>query len=267
MEDKAENTVEAGKENILIVEDNPEILNYLSDELGKTYNVWEAKHGGEALEVIKEQEIDLILTDVMMPVMDGLQLCRQIKQNVRTCHIPVMILSAKADLNEQLEGLQTGADDYIPKPFMLAMVKTKIKNRFRTRYRALQYYSKSLEVEPEKMLLNAMDEELLKKAKEIVEQHLDDVEFSTEVFAREMCMSRSGLHIKMKALTGESSYDFIRKIRFNKACKLLLEGRYTVAEISCMVGFSVPSYFSTSFKKYFGYLPTEYVQKKKSQQN
>lgn len=267
VEDKAENTVEAGKENILIVEDNPEILNYLSDELGKTYNVWEAKHGGEALEVIKEQEIDLILTDVMMPVMDGLQLCRQIKQNVRTCHIPVMILSAKADLNEQLEGLQTGADDYIPKPFMLAMVKTKIKNRFRTRYRALQYYSKSLEVEPEKMLLNAMDEELLKKAKEIVEQHLDDVEFSTEVFAREMCMSRSGLHIKMKALTGESSYDFIRKIRFNKACKLLLEGRYTVAEISCMVGFSVPSYFSTSFKKYFGYLPTEYVQKKKSQQN
>lgn len=256
-----------GKENILIVEDNPEILHYLSDELGKTYNVWEAKHGGEALEVVKEQEIDLILTDVMMPVMDGLQLCRQIKQNVRTCHIPVMMLSAKADLNEQLEGLQTGADDYIPKPFMLAMVKTKIKNRFRTRYRALQYYSKSLEVEPEKMSLNAMDEELLKKAKEIVEQHLDDVEFSTEVFAREMCMSRSGLHIKMKALTGESSYDFIRKIRFNKACKLLLEGRYTVAEISCMVGFSVPSYFSTSFKKYFGYLPTEYVQKKRSLQN
>lgn len=258
---------EKRRENILIVEDNPEILRYLSGELGKTYKVWEAGHGGEALEVVAEQEIDLILTDVMMPVMDGLQLCRQIKQNVRTCHIPVFILSAKIDLDEQLEGLQIGADDYIPKPFVLEMVKTKIRNRFRTRYRALQYYSKSLEVEPEKMSLNAMDEALLKKAKEVVEQHLDDAEFSTETFAREMCMSRSGLHLKMKALTGESSYDFIRKIRFNKAAKLLQEGGYTIAEISCMVGFSVPSYFSTSFKKYFGCLPTEYVQKKRNQQN
>lgn len=258
---------EKRRENILIVEDNPEILRYLSGELGKTYKVWEAGHGGEALEVVAEQEIDLILTDVMMPVMDGLQLCRQIKQNVRTCHIPVFILSAKIDLDEQLEGLQIGADDYIPKPFVLEMVKTKIRNRFRTRYRALQHYSKSLEVEPEKMSLNAMDEALLKKAKEVVEQHLDDAEFSTEAFAREMCMSRSGLHLKMKALTGESSYDFIRKIRFNKAAKLLQEGGYTIAEISCMVGFSVPSYFSTSFKKYFGCLPTEYVQKKRNQQN
>ena len=269
IEENDENALEAEKqkENVLIVEDNPEILRYLSDELGETYKVWEAKQGEEALEIVKEQEIDLILTDVMMPVMDGLQLCKRIKQNVRTCHIPVFILSAKVDLDEQLEGLQIGADDYIPKPFVMAMVKTKIRNNFRTRYRALQYYSKSLEVEPEKLSLNAMDEALLKKAKEVVEQHLDDAEFSTETFAREMCMSRSGLHLKMKALTGESSYDFIRKIRFNKAAKLLQEGGYTVAEISCMVGFSVPSYFSTSFKKYFGCLPTEYVQKKKNQQN
>lgn len=254
------------KKNILIVEDNPEILGYLTDELGETYNVWEARHGKEAFEVVKEQEIDLILTDIMMPVMDGLQLCSQIKQNVRTCHIPVFILSAKVDLEEQLEGLQIGADDYISKPFVMAVLKTKIRNMFRTRYRSLQHYSKSLEVEPEKMSLNSIDEALLKKAKEVVEQHMDDVEFSTEVFAREMCMSRSNLHLKIKALTGESSYDFIRKIRFNRACKLLLEGGHTVAEISCMVGFNVPSYFSTSFKKYFGCLPTEYAQKKRNQQ-
>lgn len=268
MEDTTEKAEDTGKEkkNILIAEDNPEILRYLTDELGEIYNVWEAKHGGEALEIVKEQEIDLILTDIMMPVMDGLQLCSQIKQNVRTCHIPVIILSAKADLDEQLEGLQIGADDYIPKPFVMAVVKTKIRNMFRTRYRAIQYYSKSLEVEPEKMSLNSMDEALLKKAKEIVEQHIDDVEFSTEVFAREMCMSRSNLHLKIKALTGESSYDFIRKIRFNRACKLLQEGGYTVAEISNMVGFNVPSYFSTCFKKYFGCLPTEYVKKKRAQQ-
>lgn len=112
---------------------------------------------------MKEQEADLILTDVMMPVMDGLQLCKQIKQNLRTCHIPIIILSAKADLKEQLEGLQVGADDYIPKPFSMAVIATKIRNLFRTRYRAIEHYSNSLEVEPEKVALNPMDEELLKK--------------------------------------------------------------------------------------------------------
>lgn len=250
------------KKNILIVEDNPDILRYLSEELGGSFTVWEAKHGEEALEVLKDQEIDLILTDVMMPVMDGLQLCKQVKQNVRTCHIPVIILSAKADLKEQLEGLQAGADDYIPKPFSLAVVTTKIRNIFRMRYRAIQHYSKSLEIEPEKMALNPMDEELLNRAKEIVERHLDDIEFSTEVFAREMYMSRSGLHLKMKALTDESTYDFIRKIRFNEACKLLKEGRYSVSEISSRIGFNTSSYFSTSFKRYFGCLPTEYAKRK-----
>lgn len=255
------------KENILIVEDNADILQYLSSELSKSFNVSEAGNGEEALHILKEQEVDLILTDVMMPVMDGLQLCKQIKQNLRTCHIPVIILSAKADLKEQLEGLQVGADDYIPKPFSLALVATKIKNMFRTRHRAIQHYSNSLEIEPEKIALNPLDEEMLKKAVKIVEKHLDNVEFSTEEFAREMFMSRSNLHIKMKALTGESTNEFIRKIRFNKACKLLREERYTVAEISTMVGFNTPSYFATSFKKYFGCLPSEYAKNKGSQQD
>lgn len=246
------------KEIILIVEDNPDIRQYLCEELGKSYYILSAGNGEEALSIVKEQEVDLILTDVMMPVMDGLQLCKQIKQNLRTCHIPIIMLSAKTDLKEQLEGLQVGADDYIPKPFSMIMISTKIKNLFRTRYRAIKHYSHSLEVEPEKVALNPLDEELLKKAVEIVEKHIDNVEFSTNDFAREMCMSRSNLHIKMKALTGESTNDFIRKIRFNRACKLLQEGRYSVSEISGMVGFNTPSYFATSFKKYFGCLPSEY---------
>ena len=246
------------KESILIVEDNTDIRQYLCEELGKTYHILKAENGEEALSIVKEQEVSLILTDVMMPVMDGLQLCKQIKQNLRTCHIPVIILSAKTDLKEQLEGLQVGADDYIPKPFSMIMIATKIKNLFRTRYRAIEHYSNSLKVEPEKVALNPLDEELLKKAIAIVEKHMDNVEFSTEIFAREMCMSRSNLHIKMKALTGESANDFIRKMRFNQACKLLKEGKYTVSEISGMVGFNTPSYFATSFKKYFGCLPSEY---------
>ena len=246
------------KETILIVEDNADIRQYLSEELGKSYHILKANNGEEALSIVKEQEIDLILTDVMMPVMDGLQLCKQIKQNLRTCHIPIIILSAKTDLKEQLEGLQVGADDYIPKPFSMAMIAAKIKNLFRTRYRAIEHYSHSLEIEPEKVALNPLDEELLKKAIDIMEKNMDNVEFSTNDFAREMCMSRSNLHIKMKALTGESTNDFIRKMRFNRACKLLQEGRYTVSEISGMVGFNTPSYFATSFKKYFGCLPSEY---------
>ena len=246
------------KEIILIVEDNADIRQYISEELGKSYHILKANNGEEALSIVKEQEIDLILTDVMMPVMDGLQLCKQIKQNLRTCHIPIIILSAKTDLKEQLEGLQVGADDYIPKPFSMAMIAAKIKNLFRTRYRAIEHYSHSLEIEPEKVALNPLDEELLKKAIDIMEKNMDNVEFSTNDFAREMCMSRSNLHIKMKALTGESTNDFIRKMRFNRACKLLQEGRYSVSEISGMVGFNTPSYFATSFKKYFGCLPSEY---------
>lgn len=252
-------------EKILIVEDNPEIGQYLSEELGKYYQVLKAENGEEAMALIKVQEIDLILTDVMMPVMDGLQLCKQIKQNLRTCHIPVIILSAKADQKEQLEGLQVGADDYIPKPFSMAMVTTKIKNLFRTRHRAIDFYSKSLEIEPEKIALNPLDEDLLKRAVEIMEKHMDDVEFTTDEFAREMRMSRSNLHVKMKAVTGESTNEFIRKMRFSKACKLLKEGRYTVSEISVMVGYNTPSYFATSFKKYFDCLPSEYGKKRETE--
>ncbi len=258
---------ERRKENILLVEDNADIQQYVGDELGRIYNVFKAENGEEALAIVKDEEIDLILTDVMMPVMDGLQLCKLLKQNLNTCHIPIIILSAKADLKEQLEGLQVGADDYIPKPFSLALVTTKIRNMFRTRHRAIQRYSNSLEIEPEKIALNPLDESLLKKAIEVVEKHLDDIEFSTDEFAREMYMSRSNLHLKMKALTGESTNDFIRKIRFKRACQLLKEERYTVSEISSMVGFNTSSYFSTSFKKYFGCLPSEYTKNRGSQQD
>lgn len=249
---------EQRQETILIAEDNTDIRQYLCEELGKSYHILQASNGEEALAILKEQDTDLILTDVMMPVMDGLQLCKQIKQSLRTCHIPVIILSAKTDLKEQLEGLQVGADDYIPKPFSMAMVAAKIKNLFRTRHRAIEHYSHSLEIEPEKVALNPLDEELLKKAMAIVEKNMDNVSFSTDDFAREMCMSRSNLHLKMKALTGESTNDFIRKMRFKQACKLLKEGRLSISEISTMVGFNTPSYFSTCFKKYFGCLPSEY---------
>lgn len=265
--EKVENeSVESGDKKrgtILIVEDNNEIRCYLSNGLADLFNTLEAGNGEEALEKLKDNEVDVIVTDVMMPVMDGIKLCKNVKQNIRTCHIPVIILSAKTDIKDQMEGLQMGADDYIPKPFSLAILTTKIQNMMRTRRRMLEKYAKSLEVEPEKITFNAMDEALLKRAMAIVEKNMDNIEFSTDEFAREMNMSRSNLHLKLKAITGESTIDFIRKIRFNEAAKLLKDGRYTVAEVSTMVGFNTPSYFATSFKKYFGCLPTEYIKKSK----
>lgn len=252
------------KGTLLIVEDNQEILQYLADGLSPLYTVIRANNGEEGLEALKNnEEIDVIITDVMMPVMDGIKMCKQIKQNIRTCHIPVIILSAKIDIKDQLEGLQVGADDYIPKPFALSVLTAKIQNMIRTRRRIFEHYSKNLEVEPEKITFNAMDEELLKRAVAIVEKNMDNIEFSTDEFAREMNMSRSNLHLKLKAITGESTIDFIRKIRFNEACKLLKDGRYTVSEVSTMVGFNTPSYFATSFKKYFGCLPTEYIKSRR----
>jgi Signal transduction histidine kinase len=248
---------------VLVVEDNLEIQHYLMEGLSGMFNVAGAANGEEALAYLKENEVDLVITDVMMPVMDGIKFTKQVKQNIRTCHIPVFILSAKTDIRDQLGGLQVGADDYVPKPFTLSVLTAKIQNTLRTRRRTYERYSNSMEVEPEKITFNAMDEELLKKAVAVVERNMDNIEFSADMFAREMNMSRSNLHIKMKAITGESTIDFIRKIRFNEACKLLEDGRYTIAEVSTKVGFNTPSYFATGFKKYFGYLPTEYIKKRR----
>ena len=246
---------------ILIVEDNKELRQYLINGLSPLFRTLEAENGQKALDLLKEQDVDLIITDVMMPVMDGVKLCKLIKQNLRTCHIPVYMLSAKTDMKYQLEGLNVGADDYIAKPFSMEVLKSKILNTLRTRYRIFERYSNMTEVEPEKLTNNTMDEKLLRKAIEVVEKNMDNAEFSTEQFAREMNMSRSNLHLKLKAITGKSAIDFIHKIRFNRACQLLQEGKYTISEISFMVGYNTPSYFAARFKKYIGCLPTEYGKK------
>ena len=263
MENEAIETGDKKRGTILIVEDNQEIRHYLSSGLAALFNILEAGNGEEALEKLKNHEADIIITDVMMPVMDGIKLCKNIKQNIRTCHIPVIILSAKTDIKDQLEGLQVGADDYISKPFSIAVLTSKIQNMMRTRRHMLEKYAKSLEVEPEKITFNAMDEELLKRAVSIVEENIDNFEFSTDEFAQKMNMSRSNLHLKLKAITGESAIDFIRKVRFKRATELLKSGRYTVTEVSSMVGFNSSSYFATCFKKYIGCLPTEYIKKVK----
>ncbi len=241
------------------MEDNEEIRTYMNNGLSSVFSTLLASNGEEAVKLVKSNEIDLIVTDVMMPVMDGIKLCSVLKHDINTSHIPVIMLSAKADSRNELEALQTGADDYIPKPFSMAVLTAKIQNMLRARSRMLEKYSKSMDIEPEKITFNVMDEDLIRKAIGIVEQNMDNAAFTTDDFAKAMNMSRSNLHLKLKAITGESALDFIHKIRFKKACELLKEGRYTISEISDKVGFNTPSYFTTCFKKYLGCLPTEYV--------
>jgi len=243
---------------LLIVEDDEEIRNYLNEQLSLKYDVQLAENGKVAWERLNEKEVDLILSDVMMPVIDGVTLCKMVKQNIHFSHIPFILLTAKNDITDQLKGLQTGADDYIGKPFVYSIIDTKITNIFRQHSRIISRYASSPDLDTHELVSNPLDEEFLNKAVTIVEKYLDNSDFSVEEFSSEMCMSRSGLHLKMKAITGESAGDFIRKVRLSSACKLLKEGRYNVAEISTMIGMS-PTYFSTTFKKYIGCLPSEYV--------
>lgn len=247
------------KDTILVVDDNTDILKYICEGLSAEFNVIPAVDGSKAIEILGTQNVDLILTDVMMPDVDGIHLCRSIKRNLRTSHIPVIMLSAKNDVLDQLDGLKVGADDYIAKPFSMDVLVSKIRNQLRTRRLAIRHFTESAEIKPENLALNPLDEEFLTKAVAIMEKHLDDSEFSTDAFAAEMCMSRSNLHLKMKALTGESTNEFIRRFRMNRAMELLRSGRYNISQVSIMVGFGTPSYFTTTFKKFFGELPSAYV--------
>ncbi|MDE6125370.1 MAG: response regulator, partial [Muribaculaceae bacterium] len=261
--DEPETTAKGGadseRETVLVVDDNPDILKYICESLSDSYNVVPAADGAKAIQVLAAQNIDLIITDIMMPDIDGVQLCRTVKRNLRTSHIPVIMLSAKSDVADQLGGFKVGADDYIAKPFSMEVLASKIRNQLRTRRQAIRHFTDSAEIKPESVALNPLDEEFLKKAMATMEKHLDDSEFSTDAFAGEMCMSRSNLHLKMKALTGESTNEFIRRFRLRRAMELLKTGRYNISQVSAMVGYGTPSYFATSFKKFFGELPSAFL--------
>lgn len=243
---------------LLIVDDDAEMGEYLKSGMGKRFDITLASNGSEALEKLKTVDFDLIITDMMMPVMDGMQLCSAVKRNSETAHIPIIMVSSAVDEKDQLNALHSGADDYISKPFSLPVLTAKVRNAILSKTKLRAKLSAAEFAVPD-AAYNPADEEILSKAAEIVRKNMDNVEFSTEDFAREMNMSRSNLHLKIKAATGGSALDFIRKIRFEYACRLLREGRYTIAEISDKVGFATASYFTTSFRRYMGCLPKEYA--------
>lgn len=246
---------------LLVVEDDVDIANYIEANFQNQFIVYKAYNGEDGLKMLKEVNIDFIITDLMLPVLDGIQLSKKVKQNIQTSHIPIIMLTAKSDQESELEGLSVGVDDYIAKPFDISILKTKVSNMLKYKARLQEYYSNSMDIEPDKIAFNKMDEEFLEKAKAIVLENLSNSEFSVHEFSQQMAMSRSNLHLKMKAITDDTVVDFIKKIRFNHACTLLKDGRYSIADISEMVGFSSASYFSTSFKQYFNIAPTDYIKK------
>ena len=246
---------------ILIVEDNADLRIYIRSYLDPIYHVIEAEDGQKGFKRAIEHVPDLILSDVMMPKMDGFELCAKLKTDERTSHIPVILLTARASTESKLEGLETGADDFITKPFNPEELLVRIKNLIRQRNKLKERFRQ--EIRPEKQLPEpepiSMDQQFIRKAKKEVEDNLLKTDFNVEDFARNMALSRVQLHRKLKALVDQSATGFIRAIRLNKAAELLIIKSGTISEIAFDVGFNTLPYFTKCFQEYFGVTPSEYV--------
>jgi signal transduction histidine kinase/ligand-binding sensor domain-containing protein/DNA-binding response OmpR family regulator len=244
---------------ILIVDDNADIRKYVVDHLRTEYRVITAKDGWHGLEKAKHQIPDLIVSDINMPQMNGIELCSKIKADELTCHIPVILLTVKASKDAKIEGLEIGADDYITKPFEIWELKARIKNLIEQRRQLKKKYTLEHGIQPSEIATNSMDEQFLSKALSIVELNIIESMFGVDELSKQMSISRSQLYRKILAITGQTPVEFIRSIRLNRAAQLLKQKHDNIGRIAYEVGFSNPSYFSNSFHKQFGMYPTEYV--------
>lgn len=247
------------KLTILIVEDDKGMLDFLQKLLSRTYHVLTAQTAQNAVALLDKNPVDLILSDVMMPGMDGFDLCRRIKSQVEYSHIPVVLLTAKSGIESKIAGLESGADAYIEKPFSVEFLLSQIANLFHNKMLLKQAFLKSPSMLTETITSNAEDDKFLKKIVEIVEKHLDDVNFSVEQLADELYIGRSNLYRKIRGIANSTPNDFIRLIRLKKAAQMMREGRYRIVEIGYMTGFTSSSYFAKCFRKQFGVLPKEFL--------
>jgi len=256
---------DATKPMLLIVEDNPDLRQYLYGLFEPYYQIVEAINGQNGLDLAFELVPDVVVTDLMMPLLDGFGLCQRLKSDQRTSHIPVVLLTAKATLSDRLEGFELGADDYLQKPFNKEELLVRVRNLIQQRAILRQKFSLMEPPMPNPITGAApenLDNQFIKKAHEIVEGHLGDSSFDVEEFCKEMGMSRTNLHRKLKALTDASTTEFIRTIRLQRAAQLLLQRTHTVSEIAYRVGFESLPYFSKSFQERFGMPPSDYPHKK-----
>lgn len=242
---------------LMIVEDNKELLKFLVNYFSDFYKIIYAENGKIALDEIKKRIPDAIISDVVMPEMDGVALCKELKSNISTSHIPFILLTAKSTTENKLEGLDVGADAYLPKPFNLKELALMIKNALDSRNNLKRHFLKFGSIENYDKPVNNKDHDFLNRLLEIVNDNLEDPEFNIAAFTKEAGVSRTLLHLKLKQLVNLSASEFVRTIRLQKATRLLKEG-CTVAEIAFMVGFKDPNYFSRSFKEKYGMPPSEY---------
>lgn len=243
---------------LLLVEDNEEMLSFICDRLEEQFTVETACNGKEALEVLRSNHVDLIVSDIMMPVMNGYELCKEIKSDMDLCHIPIIFLTAKNDLDSKINGLKIGAEAYVEKPFSFNYLKTQIFSLLSNRRKERDAFSKRPFFPVNNMQMNKADEEFMNKVIEVIQSNITDDNFSVERMAEILCMSRSSLLRKIKILFNLSPVDFIRLIRLKKAAELIQEGKYRIGDICYMVGINSSSYFSKLFLKQFGMSPKEF---------
>lgn len=246
---------------VLIVEDQKDVREYIKDCLGESYTIFEAENGLKGLLQVEEEEPDLIISDIMMPEMDGLEMTRKLKSELKTCHIPIILLTAKASQEQKLEGLEEGADSYIPKPFNRRHLQVRVKKLLELRKKLQETYRGQLVIEEEKGQISRMDRKFLNKISKIVEDHLDKEELSVEELSEMIGLSRVHLYRKIKKLTGMSVSEFVRSLKLRLSLELIKNSGKSISEIAYEVGFSSPSYFTKSFKEQFGVSPSEFAKK------
>ncbi len=247
---------------VIIAEDDDEIRNYIVEELSKDYDIFPCTNGREALSEALKSIPDLVISDIMMPEMDGNTLCTTLKTNPQTSHIPIILLTAKNRDEDKLQGLETGADAYIVKPFNMDILKRTVLNLITSRRQLRLKYERTdqLEQKVDKIEMQSPDDKLLERIMKAINSNLTNSNLSVDSIAQEVGISRVHLHRKMKELTGQTPHDFIRNIRLKQAANLLSHGDMNVTEVMYACGFGNAASFSTMFKKFYGMSPREYMQ-------
>jgi signal transduction histidine kinase/DNA-binding response OmpR family regulator len=245
---------------VLVVEDNVDVRKYVRGALDEHYTVFEAADGQEGIDLAKEIIPDLIVSDVMMPKIDGIELCNTLKRNIKTSHIPIILLTAKASEESQIKGLETGADDYVTKPFNTKILLTRIKNLIGLRQQLQQKIQNQMLLQPVEISVSSMDQEFIKELQDMIEANLSNFDFNVNLMSKKLYMDRTTIYRKIMALTGETPTQFIRSYRLKRAAQLLRDKFGNVSEISLKVGISNLSYFTKCFKEKFQQLPSQYQQ-------
>lgn len=247
-----------GKQTILVVEDNAEFRKFLVEQFSDHYTVLEAADGEEGESIALQKSPDLIISDLMMPRVDGIEMCNRIKSNIQTSHIPIILLTARLSDEARIESYRAGADSYISKPFNFEVLSARVGMLFEQLEKRKELFHKSVEISPQSITITSLDEEFVKKAIRLVEENIDDPELSVNHFCDTLGMSRSQLYRKFQSITGLTPNDFIRSVRLKQAAQLLQNSSYNISEIATLVGFNSIKYFNKYFKEEFDATPTQY---------